>query len=67
MTKLTPEQQVRTLRTEALKPGAEDWQAQANRALVMDALYTLAGRDNPNSTMHGLYTGLWAPMPDNTP
>jgi hypothetical protein len=66
MTKLTPEQQVRTLRTtpHPNKPGATDVRAMDNRALVMDALYTLAGRDNPNSTMHGLYTGLWAPMPD---
>jgi hypothetical protein len=66
MTKLTPEEQVRLLRTtpHPNKPGATDVRAMDNRTLVMDALYTLAGRDNPNSTMHGLYTGLWAPMPD---
>jgi hypothetical protein len=64
MNKLTPEEQVRLLRTEARKPGAEDWQAMANRALVMDALYVLAGRDNPNSPSHGLYTGLGQQMPD---
>lgn len=67
MNKLTPEQQVKCLRTEARKPGAEDWQSQANRALVMDALYTLAGRDNKDHTMHGLYTGLWAEPPANLP
>ena len=67
MTKLTPEQQVKLLRTKARKPGAEDWQAQANRALVMDALYTLAGRHNKDHTMHGLYTGLWAEPPANLP
>jgi hypothetical protein len=67
MKKLTPEQQVKCLRTEARRPGAEDWQAQANRALVMDALYTLAGRDNKDHIMHGLYTGLWAEPPANLP
>jgi hypothetical protein len=67
MTKLTPEDQARLLRTEARRPGAEDWQAMANRSLVMDALYVLAGRDNPDSTMHGLYTGLWAEPPANLP
>ena len=69
MKKLTPEEQVRLLRTtpHPSKPGAEDWQAQTNRALVMDALYTLAGRDNPDSPSHGLYTGLWAEPPANLP
>jgi hypothetical protein len=69
MTKLTPEEQVRLLRTtpHPNKPGATDVRAMDNRALVMDALYTLAGRDNPNSTMHGLYTGLWAQAPDTLP
>jgi hypothetical protein len=52
---------VRLLRTtpHPNKPGATDVRAMDNRALVMDALYTLAGRDNPNSPSHGLYTGLW--------
>jgi hypothetical protein len=67
MNKLTPEDQVRILRTEARKPGAEDLHAMENRVLVLDALYTLAGRDNPDSTMHGLYTGLWAEPPANLP
>jgi hypothetical protein len=67
MTKLTPEQQVKCLRTDARKPGAEDWHSQTNRILVMDALYVLAGRDNPDSTMHGLYTGLWEEPPANLP
>ena len=67
MKKLTPEQQVKCLRTEALKPGAEDVKAMENRVLVMDALYVLAGRDNPNSLMHGLYTNLNAEPPANLP
>jgi hypothetical protein len=69
MNKLTPEQQVRLLRTTPHpdKPGATDVRAMDNRALVMDALYTLAGRDNKDHTMHGLYTGLWAEPPANLP
>lgn len=36
-----------------------------NRVLALDALYTLAGRDNPLSPSHGLYTGLWQQTPDS--
>jgi hypothetical protein len=67
MNKLTPQQQVKCLRTDARKPGAEDLHAMDNRVLVMDALYQLAGRDNPSHTMHALYTGLWAEPPANLP
>jgi hypothetical protein len=67
MNKLTPEEQVRLLRTKPRKPAGQDLHAMENRVLVMDALYTLAGRDNPDSTMHGLYTGLWAEPPANLP
>jgi hypothetical protein len=67
MTKLTPEQQVKCLRTEARKPGAEDISAMNNRVLVLDALYHLAGRDNKDHTLYGLYTGLNAEPPANLP
>ena len=69
MKKLTPEEQVRLLRTtpDPNKPGAEDWYAMHNRVLVLDALYHLAGRDNKDHTMHGLYTGLWEEPPANLP
>ena len=62
---MTPEQQVRQLRTEAQKPGAQDLEAQNNRHTVLEALYHLAGRHHKDSTMHGLFTGLWASAPDN--
>ena len=67
MKKLTPEQQVKCLRTEARKPGAEDVKAIENRVLDMDTLYHLAGRDNPNSLMNGLFTNLSAEPPANLP
>ena len=67
MKKLTPEQQVKCLRTEARKPGAEDFKAMENRVLVLDALYHLAGRDNKDHTLHGTYTGLWEEPPANLP
>jgi len=69
MKKLTPQEQVRLLRTtpHPNKPGATDIRAMNNRTLVMDALYALAGRDNPDSTMHGLYTNLWQEAPDTLP
>tara|TARA_R100000995_G_scaffold74078_1_gene43011 strand:- start:493 stop:666 length:174 start_codon:yes stop_codon:yes gene_type:complete len=40
------------------KPGAEDVEAMANRALWLDQLYVLDGRDDPGHKMHGVYTGL---------
>jgi hypothetical protein len=64
---MTPEQQIRTLRTEAQKPGAEDVAAMNARVIALDMLYELAGRHHKNSTMHGLYTGLWAEPPANLP
>jgi hypothetical protein len=67
MTKLTPEQQVRQLRTEALKPGAEDIEAMNNRVIALEQLYQLSGRANPNHTMHSRTTGLWAQTPDTLP
>ena len=38
-----------------------------NRIIALDMLYKFAGRDNPDSKMHGLYTGLWAPYPSDAP
>ena len=64
---MTPEQQVRSLKTEATSYGATDVGAMNARVVALDALYKFAGRDNPNSTMHGLYTGLWAPYPTEAP
>jgi hypothetical protein len=64
---MTPEQQVRSIKTETTAFGATDVGAMNARVVALDALYKLAGRDNPNSTMRGLYTGLWAPCPDQAP
>ena len=40
------------------KPGAEDLEAQANRQIWLDYLYSLDGRDQPNHPKRGIYTGL---------
>ena len=64
---MTPEQQVRSIKTETTAYGATDITAMENRVLALDMLYKLAGRDNPNSPSHNLYTGLWAPYPDQAP
>jgi len=60
---MTPEQQVRQLRTTPNKPGAEDVAAMEARNTAIQALYDLAGRNDPNHTMHSLFTGLWAEAP----
>ena len=67
MKKLTPEQQVKLLRTTPLKPGAQDLEAMQNRQITLDALYHLSGRDNPHHTLHGLYTGLAQHSPSTLP
>jgi hypothetical protein len=64
---MTPEQQIRQLRTEPTKPGAEDIEAMNNRVIALDALFHLAGRDNKDHTLHSTYTGLWAEPPANLP
>ena len=64
---MTPEQQVRDLQTETTAFGATDIRAMENRNIALEMLYKFAGRDNPNSPMHGLYTGLWAPYPSDAP
>ena len=64
---MTPEQQIRSIKTYTTAFGATDITAMENRVLAMEMLYKFAGRDNPNSTMRGLYTGLWAPYPTEAP
>jgi hypothetical protein len=64
---MTPEEQCRSLRTHSDAYGATDRQAQDNRVIAMEALYHLAGRNNPDHTCTGLYTGLWAPYPSDAP
>jgi len=64
---MTPEQQVRDLQTDTTAFGATDIRAMENRVIAMEMLYKFAGRDNPDSKMHGLYTGLWAPYPTDAP
>ena len=56
--KLTPEEQVRLLRTEALAYGAEDLQAMNNRVAALDALYHLDGRHLTGHPLKSTYTGL---------
>ena len=64
---MTPEQQIRSIKTDTTAYGATDIAAMNARVIALDMLYKFAGRDNPNSTMHGLYTGLWAPYPTEAP
>ena len=64
---MTPEQQVRSIKTDTTAFGATDITAMENRVLALEMLYKFAGRDNPNSPSHGLYTGLWAPYPTEAP
>ena len=40
------------------KPGASDTQAMAARALWLEELFFLDGRDQISHPMHGLFTGL---------
>jgi len=63
--KLTPEEQVRLLRTEALKPGAEDIQAMNHRVAVLDALFHLDGRHLHGHPYKATYTGLISPLNEN--
>ena len=60
---MTPEQQIRAIKTDATSYGATDITAMENRVIALDMLYKLAGRDNPDSPLHARYTGLWAPCP----
>ena len=63
--KLTPKEQVRLLRTEAIKPGAEDLQAMNNRVTALDALYHLDGRHIDGHPLKGTYTGLISSLDEN--
>lgn len=64
MAKLTPEAQVRQLRTEARTPGASDIEAMNNRVIALETLYRLAGRHQATPGLKCTYTGLWQPAPD---
>ena len=66
MNKLTPEEQVRLLRTKPRKPGGQDREAMENRTIVLDALYHLSGRHLEMHPMHGLYTGLIQEFSENS-
>jgi hypothetical protein len=56
--------QLSELRTQPNRYGAEDIEAMNNRVKALDLLYEAARRDDPNSTMHKLYTGLWDGFPN---
>ena len=63
--KLTPEEQVRLLRTEAVSYGATDIQAMNNRVAALDALYHLDGRHLDGHPLKGTYTGLILSLDEN--
>jgi len=63
--KLTPEEQVRLLRTEALSYGATDVQAMNHRVAVLDALFHLDGRHLDGHPLKGTYTGLISSLDEN--
>jgi len=63
--KLTPEEQVRLLRTEALSYGATDIQAMNHRVAVLDALFHLDGRHLPGHPLKSTYTGLISSLDEN--
>lgn len=62
---LTPEEQVKQLRTTPNKPGAEDVEAMNNRVLALETLYHLAGRSQATTGLKCTYTALWQPAPDS--
>jgi hypothetical protein len=55
--------QLSKLRTKPNRYGAEDVEAMNNRAAALELLYHATRRDDPNSTCHHTYTGLWDGMP----
>lgn len=61
--RMTPAQAVRKLRTQPDTPGATDLDAMRNRVIAMDWLYRLSGRNDPNHSLHGTYSGLWQESP----
>ena len=62
---LTPEEQTRLLRTEALSYGATDIQAMNHRVTVLDALYHLDGRHLDGHPRKSTYTGLGLSLNEN--
>lgn len=50
----------RFLRTKPRQYGAEDIEVMENRIALLDALYDMDGRSNPDHAQHGLYVGLFA-------
>ena len=64
--KLTPEEQVRLLRTTPRKPEGQDLEAMRNRVTVLDALYHLDGRHLPGHPHRGTYTGLISSLTDDS-
>jgi hypothetical protein len=55
--------QLSELRTKPNRYGAGDVEAMDNRVKALELLYEAARRDDPNSTLHHCYTGLWHGMP----
>ena len=55
--------QLSELRTKPNRYGAEDVEAMDNRVAALELLYEATRRDDPNSTLHHTYTGLWDGMP----
>ena len=55
--------QLSELRTKPSRYGAEDVEAMNNRVKALELLYEATHRDDRNSTMHSVYTGLWDGMP----
>lgn len=64
-----PEQQIAALRIDPLPhlPGAQDVEAMNNRVTRLDLLYEATRRDQRESSMHALYTGLHQAMPQPAP
>lgn len=62
---MTPEQQIKQLRTHSDAYGATDVQAMNNRVIALEQLYQLAGRHQAAPGLRSTYTNLWASIPDN--
>ena len=60
---MTAQQKAAALRIAANSPGGADVEAMENRVKLLESLYLAARRDDPQSAMHGLYTGLGQPSP----
>lgn len=60
---MTAQQKAAALRIVANALGGADVEAMENRMRRLELLYLAARRDDPQSAMHGLYTGLGQPSP----